>query len=65
VHVVVANLLQSRHTKVTMVTEEGEEKDLEERGEREIEQLIVDEIISKHSDYTSFPASYAACDHYC
>jgi phosphopantothenate-cysteine ligase len=52
--VVVANLLQSRHTKVTMVTEEGEEeKDLEERGEREIEQLIVDEIISKHSDYTS------------
>ena len=37
-----------------MVTEEGEEeKDLEERGEREIEQLIVDEIISKHSDYTS------------
>ena len=48
---VVANLLQSRHTKVTIVTEEGEEE--KERGESEIEQLIVDKIISKHSNYTS------------
>lgn len=45
-----ANLLQSRHTRVTIVTEEGEEV-IEGAGEMDIEILLVDRLIALHSAY--------------
>ena len=42
-----ANLLQSRQEKVTIVTEEGEEEIFKEPGV-DIEDSIVDRITSKH-----------------
>ena len=47
-----ANLLQSRNTAVTIVTEEGEEE-VERGGERDIETVLVDRIIALHSSYIS------------
>lgn len=47
-----ANLLQSRRTRVTIVTEGGEE--VVERGvcgEREIDVMLVDRLIALHSAY--------------
>lgn len=47
--VVVANLLQSRRTRVTIVTEGGEE--VVEGGETEIDAVLVDRLIALHSAY--------------
>lgn len=42
-----ANLLQSRHTRVTIVTEAGQEEVCRE----EIEEMLVDRLITLHSAY--------------
>ena len=49
---VVANLLQSVSTRVTIVTNDKEEV-VEKRDRTDIEQLIVSNIIAKHLQYTA------------
>ena len=48
--VVVANLLQSRRTVVTVVTGEGEER-VERGRERDIETTLVDRIVTLHTHF--------------